>query len=685
MESTTRKLGVASVPVGVRICIFSVIAILLLMNLSPVVDAYATKPGRSGKIVAYEDVVRLEPDDSVNWTAFFNVANNSDYKYTDHNLTWFPFFENNTDIRGVTVHSPLAPLQYNMSAENKTITVGTTFRLTPEDIIDGVSEVWFRLPVVDIPVDATIQLRVARVMNIERFNLTYTDYATPSFEYYTDIQLVHDLYLDSSDSNQSTTLWDSHDSWVDYRRWLNISVPGAEVPFDYNFTYMKACFGLFPNEWYYVQADIYSEDSNEMKLLISLSDFGNDGKYQSWIWLAGESYFIPADVDFPFVCTYGMANGVTGIGVHETFRMGTMYNAFHLNASIPIAQNITASNYWFNVLLPALFDRQLITNITINIWISFYNSTDDSSMFFNDALAHTDWNYGGSYLMICDALNLSAYDGEYIDHIRFDTLVYNWTGSANTPEASAMKYWGTQLSGTWEHGTGFTDLYWTGHDGAAYPAGYFNYTMYEKQYFVPYGYFALDSWYFNLTKQSIITIPMDTPDTPLEILEVMQKFEAALIHTDTRRAIDDSWDSVVAFFKWLAEKAWELWVDFIEYVLDLPVIRDIILFLQGVFTFLYGIALWLYDLIVFLFDAMEWFCYWAVRMIYSASIAIVYMVNIFGVISINSALLNVSRTGNGRDFVYAFRAGWKFVLGIITLLISLAIMAISIVSAVVPF
>jgi hypothetical protein len=61
------------------------------------------------------------------------------------------------------------------------------------------------------------------------------------------------------------------------------------------------------------------------------------------------------------------------------------------------------------------------------------------------------------------------------------------------------------------------------------------------------------------------------------------------------------------------------------------------------------------------------------------------MVNIFGVISINSALLNVTKTGNGKDFVRAFSAGWKFILAIIGLLLSLAIMAISIVSAVVPF
>jgi len=683
MGNMMRRLGVVSGSSGARIFAISAIGLLLLLNLAPVVDAYSAKPGRSGKVVAYEDIVRLEPDNSVNWSALFNVANATDYRYTDYNLTWQPFFENNTDIRGITVHSPLPPLQYNMTAANKTTTIGTVFRLTPQDIIDGVSEVWFRLPVVDMPIDATLHLRIARVMNIDKFNLTYTDYATPSFDHYDDIQLVHDLYLDPADANQSTDAWSTFDSWIDYLRWQNISVPNATVPFDYNFTYMKACVGLFPNEWYYVQFDIYSESTCDMKLLISISDFGNDDMYRSWVWSAGTSYFLPADVDMPFVCTYGMANGITGIGVDETFKLGTTINAFHINASIPIDQTISASSYWFNCLLPLLVDRELVENITLSIWIAFYNSTDDSSQFYRTTLASTDWNYAGTYVMICDAVNLSAYAGEYIDHIRFDTLLYNWTDSNAIVEASAITYWGTQLSGTWDSGTGFTDMYWTGHGGAAYPAGWFNYTMYERQFFVPYGYYALDTWRFNLTEQSIIVIPVDTPESPNEIFEVMQMFEAWLVKDENvKKGI---WETIYDFSKWVMEKAWELWVDFIEWVLQLPVIRDIVAWLQGAFNFLYGIALWLWDVMVFLFDALEWFSYWLVRMIYSASIAIVYMINVFGVISINSALLSVARTGNGRDFVYAFRAGWKFVLAIITLLLSLAVMAVSIVSAVVPF
>jgi predicted signal transduction protein with EAL and GGDEF domain len=98
-----------------------------------------------------------------------------------------------------------------------------------------------------------------------------------------------------------------------------------------------------------------------------------------------------------------------------------------------------------------------------------------------------------------------------------------------------------------------------------------------------------------------------------------------------------------------------------------------------------AIGQWVWHTIQMVFDALEWFTYWAVREIYAFSMAIVYIVNVFGVISINSALLAVVRTGNGKDFVKAFRAGWKFVFAIISLLLSLAIMAISIVGAVVPF
>lgn len=666
--------------------VFISLALLILINYLPVVKAQPIGQGsRSGETVTVEQTVVLQPDDSVNWTAKCNVANETDYKYTDYNLTWVPFLQNHSDIRGIIVHSPLPPMVYNISGNDQNLSLGTIFRLESDMIIDGVSEVWFRLPVGEIPPDATIQLRVCRISNIERFNVTYLAWGWPYFSYYAGLSLVYNLLLNSSDANTSyNSVWDKPDCWINYRTWENISVPNetSSTAYWYNFTYIKACFGLFPNEWYYVQADIYAPTTHNMTLFVSLSDFGNDGRYSSWVWADDQFLYLPCDIDFPFVCTYGMSNGITGIGARNTYRPGEYAIAMHINASIPIGQPITASNHWFNILVPMFINRSVSQYVNVDFWVSYYNSTDDSGMFYQNAVGSQNWDEFGSYEMICFSENVSAYVGEDIDHIRFDCLLWNYSSSDSTPEARAIKFWGTQRAKNWTHEVGYTDIYFTANSQPLM-AGTWNYTMYERQFFVPFGYYAVDSWRWNMTNQSIIVIPINTPKTSLEISEVMQKFEAWLVKgTKNEKGL---FENIVDFFKWLAWQSFELAMDIADWVLNLPVIRDFVKFALDVFNFIYGVGVWLWDKINLVFDLLEWFTYWAVRIIYSLSIVIVYMVNVFGVISINSALLNVVKTGNGRDFILAFRAGWRFILAIITLLLSLAIMAISIVSAVVPF
>jgi len=295
---------------------------------------------------------------------------------------------------------------------------------------------------------------------------------------------------------------------------------------------------------------------------------------------------------------------------------------------------------------------------------------------------------------IINSTDLAAHDGVFIDHIRFDINMLGWGNAMEHPaNATAVKLWGTQKAKNWSfssyggvfNSVGFTDLYWEGYIGT-YPTWLTSKTMYEKQWFVPFGYFGLDSWYNTMTNQTIVVIPVYTPSTPEGILEKMQNFEAYL--TNGNKTEHGILKSIADFVSWLWMQVLKHWVDFVDWVCSLPVIRDLINLILGalgaVFKFFYGIGVWLWDAVTFLFDALEWFSYWAVRLVYSFSIVIVYIINVFGVISINSALFAVVRTGNGKDFVKAFRAGWKFVFAVISLLLSLAIMAVSIVAAVVP-
>lgn len=680
-----------------------IVTVFVFNVFAPVVEAQ-TGPGKSGEVVSHQETVVIEPDDSANWTAKLNVANGTDYRYLDYNLTWIPFFENNTDLQGIVVHSVLAPMQFTLNATHQEISTGSFFRLTPDTIMDGASEVWFRLPVLNIPINATIRVRVARVADPSDFNLSFATLTMPVFNDLSDVQTVSEITLDTNAVNLTLEDWFHYsNSWIGYKRWLNLSAPSDNGTYYYNFTYVKSCFGLFPNEWYFIEFDVLAYYAHDMKLCFSPSDFGDDGRYNSWVWLNGTSYYFPVDMDTAFVCTYGVSNGITGIGARMNHRAGTSGNEFNINASIPIGQTINATvNHWFNFAVPMFLNTSAISKERFRLYIDFYSSFDDSVLFYHTwfgAYGYTigDWDINTGYAKLIDSVDLSAYNGVFLDHIRFDIVIQGWGSSYQYPaNATEVKLWGTQKAKNWSfssyggvyNSVGFTDLYWVGYIGTFPTPGWkWSKTMYEKQWFVPFGYFGLDTWYFTLTNQTIVVIPVHTPSTPEGILEKMQQFEAWL--TKGNRTEKGIFDSIMGFFTWLTKKILDLWVDLVDWVCGLPVIRDIInalnMAFNVVFKFFYGIALWFWDVLIFVFEALEWFTYWAVRLVYSFSLIIVYVVNIFGVISINAALLAVVRTGNGKDFVKAFRAGWNFVFAIISLLLSLAIMAISIVAAVVPF
>ena len=699
------KLGVASVPVGVRVFCFLAVTLLLLVAFNPVAYAEAKRIGKSGETVSYEDTIYIAPDDNTNWTVTQNIANETDWQYFDYNLTWEPFFENNTDLRGILLHNLIPPLavelNYTENARHQ-LSFGSFFKILPDAIMDGVSEAWFRLPITDMPENTTISMRIWKVQDGGIFNMTFTDYSMPSFNHDDNAYIVYNL-TSGVDGFKNTTgssdFTEIETYWPNYRRWLNLSVPGSDIPFWYNFTYIKACFGLFPNEWYFVEFDLdmwADEDATAMRLLISSGDFGNDYRNNTWFWADGETHYMPVDLDTPILCTYGMSNGITGIGVRTDKKEGTSSVRFVFNASIPVHATIdnTSGVSYFNIIVPFLINTTANDQVRMSVVINFCPTDTSDDDFHQETIGFL--YYEASYNFFIYSVNLSEHDGEYIDHIRVAFQIYDNHTANDPPNGESVKFWGMVLLDDHLH-AGFTDLYWQGYYNYTTQR---NWTLAEKQYFVPYGYYSLDDSYWTLTNMPIIVIPINTPKTPVEIQEALQEFQMWLfgedgdgnIISDSHRSIFDTFtmilgdvidwaiSTVVKAIVWFPMQIilwiWDSWNKFINNPPD---------WFMEIFETLYGIGQFIWMVFEFLFDALEWFCYWAVRMIYGISIAIVYMVNIFGIITINTALLAVARSGNGKDFVQALRTGWKFILGIITLLISLAIMAISIVSAVVPF
>lgn len=661
-----------------------VVTLFIFNVFTPLAEA---KGPRSGKTVSHDELMTIHPSAAINWNTQLNLANGSDYKLLDYNLTWKPFLDNHTAINGAIIHSAFAPILFSLNTTNQSISTGSFFSVTPEQIMDGISQVWFRVPLLDIPVNASIRLRISKILSYTDFNISFYAFGQFLSTGHSPMILVYDLTIDplASGIGGGSFDWALPNCWANHRAWQNITVPNTNNTLHYNFTYVKTNVELFPNEWYYVEFDIMTHAASQMKIAVSPSDFGDDGQYQTWMWLNGTNYYFSFDLDTSFIATYGTSNGITGIGLDVgQAPPEAVGQIFSINASIPIGIQInTAITPWFEVVVPFMLNLTSSPPVrsycALSADITFYSSSDDSIPFH---VTHTGvMNATARYNFFLNTTDLTGHNGVYLNHIRIVFVVLN-----GGVQAEMIRFWGGQSSFILGWQVGHTDLYWGG--GGA------NYTMYEKEWVIPYGYYSLSKTHWTMTNQTIVVIPVNITEVHLSISEIITKFEAYLKMRDDdgnlMSAIHKAVTAIGEGLKWLSNefiksfmKGWQAFYNLIPGLEAFA--KQVLNILKAAFKVFGGIAVWIWKIINIVFDALEWFTYWAVRMIYSFSIAIVYIINVFGVISINSALLAVARTGNGKDFVKAFRAGWKFVFAIISLLLSLAIMAISIVGAVVPF
>jgi len=662
-----------------KLMAFALIALLIINIFAPAVQAYDLEGGnsRSGKVVNVDEEVSILPGDGFNYTDLMNIANTSEEWKNNYNQTIKPFMDDNPDVSGIMVYPYYAPILLKSNFTNRDISVAEFIRLEPSTIIDGVSEFWVRLPVFNLTDDVAITLRIYRVLDPVNFNATMTGVGDTTFA--TDqLQAVYNY---TYDKNADRTLTKNDPIPYGYEE----MVIQHSVDYDFfnnqywNSTWVKVMSALFPNENYYLQFDLVypdGEKAGEIQLAVSQEDFCADDRYNAWLYVNGTNDFMQFDFDMSMIMVYGISNGITGLGVgtddYDIAGPGTVY--YNLNTSIPFRTEIDKT--YFEMVIPILYDETLEagdTNITFTI--SLYSSSDDSD------LMDTITSYkviNSTYSFLIYDWNIASHDEEYLDHARINfrcPILY----------AQTFKLWAYQYSG--ENATsnpGFTDSYVSfvnGNDVAYY--------IYDRAYFIPYGYFGQSNTYWNATSFSLIVVPIETPSSPNEIAEAIHRYQAYIQDEDG----NSEELTVQSIFELLA-KALEFAVrKFIDAVITMYsfVISHVIDFIFGegtsawLWDTILAIGAWIWDIIQIAIDAFEWLAYWTVRTIYSLTIVIVYMINIFGVISINSALLAYTKTGHVRDFTKAFRSGWNLVWGIISLLISALIMAVSIIGAVVPF
>lgn len=668
------------------IIVFLALFILVdLPILAPVVDGAYRVDTQSGSAVAVTETVQYHPDPRFNFTGLCNIANNSSVTYySNYNMTLKPFLNNNTDIGGIMLTPFFTPLIYNATPTNRDITMVGFVHMLPEVIMDGVSEFWIRIPVMQVPSDSVIRFRVGRVLDPIAFNVTIPSFGAVNPVSSTVIK-VYDVTYDSSDpTTLSSDATHIPNVWTDFMRTQNTSYGTGENLTYFNFTYIRACAPLFPNEWYMFVFDIqYSIQGPQVRLAICQDDLGADIIHKSWIWMNDSFYYIPADLDFSMILTYGMSNGISGIGTRTSYQIPghETTTMLHLNSSIPF--NHAINKQYLQVIIPFLINSSLMGPLgdPMRIVVTLWSTMLDTTMIAR----HVDTTiYNASQNFYLLEWDINAYSGQYIDHIRVD---FSITDNTTDPDGPALKLWGTAKSSfNWTYPSGYTDIYQE-ESHIYHPV--------EREAFVPFGYIGLSTSKWNIITQPIVVIPANTPRTPEAIKDAIHQFDFYLYFgynapTNLSDAVHVfgqalgfilgvAIDTFISLAKAYLEVGW--WI----LTLPLRLLWDALVGNPDApFHFLLGIGQFIWKIITFLIDAFQFVSYWIVRSLYSFSLIIVYVVNVFGVISINSALLGFAKTGSSRDFIRVFKSGWKFVFGIISLLLALLIMAISIVGAVLP-
>lgn len=689
-----------------RMKIYIAISFVLIMVLGILPSTVSASLSRSNdeSTVTISQQITVDKDPRFNFTSLMNLANTTDMKYSNYNLTVKPFLDNNTDKAGIIITPYFAPFIFNSTVASLSTSVGSFFMLSSQTIMDGASEIWLRCPIVDIdPENHLTRIRVYSVNDPLNFNMSFVG-GVPTFDDETAQNTIYDMTDDPNAwtwagiNSIGTTfggVWNAipnnyYSGYAEYHpNWIRqqVQYPNS-TPM--NFTWFKVCVGLFPSEWYFFLIDYVDANPGELKIALSTCDFGQDGKENSWLNVDGVNYFGHFDLDTTMIVTYGISNGITGIGVRSergiVFR--DVESQFHMNASIPFNRIIDKD--YLNIVVPFLLNTSYKPSLDLTVNITLYLSQDDSAPFLTWKVAPK--TYTGTHNVFIQSVNVQWFHtaGTYLDHLRIDFSVQGGTGAY--ARATMIKLWGTRDANTSSTTTGFTNIYWMArYHSSDWSFNRQDYLVYEKVGFIPYGYYGLSASHYATTDKSMIAIPTNTPKTPLGIYFAIQGYNLWLISEAIKDAIKKVfetginfiWDSIVdnldTIWMLLSPITWA----FYHWILE-PILNWLGGIWEGIFLFFVGIGIWFGQVIDFVIDALEWFSYWMVRFIYSFSLIMVYLVNVFGVISICSGLVAYSRTGKGRDFYRAFKSGWRVCYGIIAFMLGLMIMAISTLGAVIP-
>jgi len=286
-----------------RLVVF-VLTLLIIMSVS-VVQAVSAE-------VQMEEEVEISADGRYDYDSTLNMANQSDQKYSNYNMTWQPFKEE-YDIGGVVSCTPHPPhktsINFTGLDENEWLHVTTPVRFTYEQVMQGTSHSWWRSPFAVDEDDYEFRLRIYRISQKSGIDLTSDD---------DDIDVGMRTYptkvYDSENINTSSP----------FIRHYNLTLPEeiTDKEINYNFLYHEAMVPLYADEHYLPVFSIKNVKS-PVEMYVNQNDVGGNEYNQSHIaWGSGSNTYtrnVGANVDIGILHQYGQSDYTAGVGLSGSF------------------------------------------------------------------------------------------------------------------------------------------------------------------------------------------------------------------------------------------------------------------------------------------------------------------------------------------------------------------------------
>ena len=451
--------------------------------------------------------------------------------------------------------------------------------------------------------------------------------------------------------------------------YLNVSYQEPDLTKCYNFTYLKLWAPIHPNEWYILHLNIDDPDRDEVRLLWTPSDFADDKSLNTWLD-HGESYgdhtYVGVDLDTSIFALTGMPNGISGMNL-------TAIPFDDDNDEVLIKQRrdynyvIQAGDY-ASMVVPIIN-----TSASDAVDVDYYIYCTINSV---GRVVQSKATYAikGTLDKVVVSASLNAYAGQTLEDCEWWLyLNHTYHRIFLTSSNNSVVERGLSPVAIYEQAVGVT--------------------LKDRVWFNLFGWFSVGDVQWVLSNYEIVVLSIEEPYGEANITSVLADYWGLIYEKEEAGEgepilfIFIDWlrtDGFGAMIEWLRTANNIVWNQYILGTGEGHYLFSPLTWLE-LFDFVMGIGAFVWTVIEVVIEAIEWFGYWAIKIINMMIVGTIYFIGVLSVSTIASGAHKGVKHRDMEVFVDTVEKGWEKIWAIFLLIISLMLFAVSIVSAVIPF